>query len=379
VTSRLVRFILFTGIVALVTAGRPARVFAQSSSSGLAAGSTSTAALVVLRLTNNTMLVGTIVSEEGDTIVFDAGTLGKMTLKKSDVVARMDPTVVAAALQAPGTPAPTSGGMSHFATENKATWSRTATVGGTYTTSPYILGGLDPAYPGLTGKALRLPGVVYQFQGSVAVVRTAPKGVASFDASETYSFADNAGVQADATAVAFVYQFRLKDSKKVYEIARYNYSRDAVRKIDFSNQMFFAVGVKLVDNKKVSFDVAPGFGAQIDKKGTPFDDRLLFGGGGMEQLTINVTPFAQIVQQALGYQAATERQYWGLQSYVGFKGMLTKVLGVQFGLVNTIDNSLGLRESTIPPNTLFPGQAAFGVRANERSQAMITAGIQIKF
>ena len=122
-----------------------ARPAASDRQAAAAPADSSAGPLVVLRLTNNTLLVGHIVREDGDTVVFDAGALGQLTLKKSDITQRLDPATVAAAFQAaaPGAP-PTEAGGGNFAAKGKVTWTRTFAVTGFFMSAPYIFGNLDP-------------------------------------------------------------------------------------------------------------------------------------------------------------------------------------------------------------------------------------------
>jgi hypothetical protein len=334
--------------------------------------------LVVLRLANNTLLVGHIIKEDTDTIVFDAGALGQLTVKRADVVAQLDPAVVAAALQTPSAPAAASG-VGDFAAKGKVTWNRAAAFTGYYTSPPYIQGELDPKYPGLTGKVLRLPGVIYQVQGQVQLSRSTDQGMVFFDASTTYAYADNIGAQVNSPKIVGGYNFKISKSGRVYGVARHTYSRDTIKHIVFSNQTLAGVGMKVFDTAKVHMDLVPGVSMQYDRKGTPFDNRALYGGGVYEVLDLMIGPFSKIEQHELYYQAVNETKYYGLESYIGFKGMVTKVVGVTAGFTHTIDNAISLRPTPIPANALFPGQPAISVLANKRTTSAVTMGVLVKF
>jgi Protein of unknown function, DUF481 len=338
--------------------------------------------VVVLRLANNSLLVGHIVREEGDSIVFDAGTLGQITIKRADIVAQLDPSAVAAAFQGAQAAAggqPPTNGLAGFSNTGKVLWTRFITFGGAYTSAPFIQGVIDPTIPALTGELLRLPGRQYTVQGQATIVRATSLGIAFVDASLNYTAYDPFGKQTDVPKIAGGYNFRLKTGQKLYGVTRYTWYKDRVRQIDYSNQLLFGLGIHTVDTKKTKLDVVPGLAVIREKKGTPFDDEWQGGWGFLEQLTFAPYPFGQIEQREMYYQLFNDSSYRGLESYIGFKGMLSKQLGVQFGLSHIYDNAIAQRTTPIPANALFPGQPAFNLFANEKSQVFITAGMLVRF
>jgi hypothetical protein len=368
------RFVVFAFILAL--AAWPVRVSAQAAAPASQAPAPKTEAL---RLSDNTVLIGHAVREDADTVVFDAGVLGQLTIRKTDIAARLDPAAAATPQAPPAAAAPpqaAAGGA--FGTADRAVWSRSATFGGTYTSSPYDLGNLDPRFPELTGKALKLPGVIYQVQGQVSLIRATRRGAAMLDASTTYVFADNIGVQADTTQITVEYDFRSEARKRIYQVLRYTYSRDAVKHTT-SNTPMYGVGFKAVEKPKVQLDLVPGLALQYDKKGTEFDNRVIASPGAFEQLVVKIGPAAQFEQRFFGVHAINERQYWAMQNDLAVKGQLNKIFGLSLTLTHTLDNVLSLRQTPIPANALFPGQPEFGVLANKRSQVTLTTGIQMKF
>jgi len=118
---------------------------------------------------------------------------------------------------------------------------------------------------------------------------------------------------------------------------------------------------------------------QYYKEGSPFDDKLLYGAGGLEILTWTIRPFSQIDERVLFSEALNDTQYYNVEASVTYKGMVTKVVGLTLGVNYVLDNALGLRATPIPANALFPGQAAFNVLANERAQVIVNTGLLIKF
>lgn len=365
-------------LTALALAATPTRAFAQSAPAA-AAQPADAPKQTVLRLKDNTLLMGHIVREDAEVIVFSAGALGELTIKKADVEGQLEPATVAAAFQAPAPPAPPPSNLGTFAPAGKVVYTRVLGAQGSYVTSPYVLGELDPAYPGLTGAALRLPGVVYSVQSQLSLYRTSDRDIVSFDASMTYAYADNAGEQADNPRVSLGYNRRIGTVDKLYGLARHTWYRDGVRKIDFSNQTILGIGIKTINTPKVKLDLVPALSMQYDKKGTSFDEELLFGGGAMEVFQVMLTPVSMIEQKITAYRAFNESRYYGIESSVGFKGMVTRKIGFNITWAYNLDNSLGLRASPIPANTLFPGQAEFNVFANKRSQSTFSSGLLITF
>lgn len=335
---------------------------------------------VVLRLKNNTLLVGQVVRDEGDTIVFDAGTLGQLTLKKADIVATMDPATVMAAFQSAAAAAPPApAGVGEFAAKGKVVWTRSVVFGGAITSAAYNQGILDQKIPALTGAALKLPGNQYTAQGQLTIMRATERGVAFVDGSLTYAKYDPFGKQADIPKISVGYNFKIANSTRLYGLTRYTYYSDFIRHVDYSNQALFGLGVHTINNPKVTLDLVPGVVALREKKQTRFDNQWLGGYGGLEQIVIHPNKFAQIEQRELFYQAFSDSSYYGLESYVGFKGMLSKWFGMQFGLSYIYDNVIAQQATPIPANTFYPGQPAFSVFANNKSQTFFTGGLLIRF
>jgi hypothetical protein len=336
-------------------------------------------ALTMLRLKDNTLLAGYIVREDDEVIVFNAGVLGEITIKKSEVLGQIPPATVAAAFQPTSAPAPPPSNLGVFAPEGKVVWTRMLGATGYYLSAPYKQGQLVPEYPALTGEALRLQGAMYQYQAQLSMYRTSDKDIVSFDASSAYAFADNVGEQQDNPRVSIGYNRKMRKSDTLYGLARYTWFRDGIKKIEYSNQGIVGLGIKTINTAKVKLDLVPALSFQYDEKGTPFDHELLYGGGAMEVFQVMVGPFSMIEQKLTYYRAFNERDYYGLESTLGFKGMVTKSIGFNISWMYSLDNSLGLRVSTLPANSLFPGSPEISALANERSQNYITSGLLIRF
>lgn len=363
------------------SAGQTAAQSGQGAASPTAQGQEASAPpLVVLRLSDNSLLVGHILRDEGDSIVFDAGKLGQMTIKKADIVQQLDPATVTAAFQAAQTaPAPTAN-VSGFAPPGKVVWTRLIVFGGSYTSAPFEQGIINPALPTFTGASLKLPGNNYSAQGQATFVRATNLGIAFAEASLTYAVAEPLGKVADLPKVSFGYNFRFKDSERLYGVTRYTYYEDQVRKIAYSNQALFGLGIRAVNSKTVKLDLVPGLAAIREKKGTPFDDEWLAGFGGLEQLTVSPNQFSQIEQREIYYEAFQDSSYYGLESYVGFKGLLSKKFGLNVGFSDVYDNVIAQRVTFIvPAGTLFPGQPPLPLYLSNKNQVLLTFGVFIKF
>jgi hypothetical protein len=360
--------------------GSPSRAEAQAAAPPASqAQAPAPAETEAIRLSDSTVLIGHVVREDADTVVFDAGVLGQLTIRKTDITSRGNAAEAATPPAPPAAAAPPqAAGAGGFAKADIPEWSRTATFSGSYTSSPYDLGNLDPRFPDLTGKALKLPGVIYQVQGQLTLIRATKRGAAMLDASTTYVFVDNVGAQANTTKVTVEYDFRSAERARIYQVLRYTFSRDEVRHAT-SNMPMFGIGFKAVETPKVQLDLVPGLAIQYDKKGTEFDNRAIGSVGAFEQLVVKIGPAAQFEQRFFGVQAVNERAYYAMQNDFSIKGQLNKVLGLQVTLTHTLDNVLSLRPTVIPAGALGPGQAAFDVLANERSQLSLSTGIQLKF
>lgn len=371
-------FVLALSVVALVAAATARTAVAQAAT-GAPAQASDVPKQTVLRLKDNTLLMGHIVREDAETVVFSAGALGELTIKKSDIAGELPPATVAAALQPAAAPAPPPSNLGVFAPAGKVVWTRMLGATGYYLSAPYKQGQLVPEYPTLTGEALRLQGAMYQYQAQLSMYRTSDRDIVSFDASSAYAFADNVGEQQDNPRVSIGYNRKLKTSDTLYGLARYTWFRDGIKKIDYSNQGILGVGIKTINTPKVKLDLVPALSFQYDQKGTPFDNEFLFGGGAMEVFQVMLGPVSMFEQKLTYYRAFNERDYYGVESTLGFKGMVTKNIGFNISWMYSLDNSLGLRVSTLPANSLFPGSPEIKALANERAQSYITSGLLIRF
>jgi hypothetical protein len=341
---------------------------------GDAAGTSDKA--VALRLADHTMLVGTIVSEDASTIVLDAGVLGKITLKASDVVGRMDPAVLAAVGAPPPAPPPMPDtGVSFFAPAGQVRWTRTMMFGGSYSSPIFEQGAVRTNMPEvqLTGESLKLPGTQYTVQGQLSIIRSSDAHMAYFNASYIRMIVEPLGKQTEVPKISVGYSFRNSQQDRYFYTSLFEWYTDKVRNIEVSNQAFVGVGFHAVRTPKVKLDLVPLVGVLHEEKGTRFDNKLLGGFGGMWQLTYSPSPVVQIEHRENFHAAFNDFEYRGLESYLGFKGMIGKRLALSVGVTHTFDASLGEAVLTTPT---APGLRVF---ANKEHVLRATTGIQVTF
>ena len=232
-------------------------------------------------------------------------------------------------------------------------WSRSLGATGHYLTPPYVQGELEPRHPGLTGKSLRLPGTMYQMQAQLSVARTSDRDITSFEASQSYAFADNIGEQADNPRVSFGYNRRLGKVDKLYGLVRQTWYRDGIKKVEYSNQSALGLGIKTINTPKVKLDLVPALALYYDKKGTPFDNDWLLGGGAMGVLQVMVGPVSMVEHKLTAYRAFTESEYYGVESTLGFKGMVAKHVGFSISWASRSTTRWACRRRRFRPTPCF--------------------------
>jgi hypothetical protein len=360
----------------LVVAGFFVVVIAGAAAASQTAAAQPAGPAVTLTLSNGSRLIGEITKEENGKIYFKDQVLGDVVVDQSSVVARDGAQAPAPAPQAPAAPSVGSA-VPAFALGNKAIWSRTITAGGSFTSAAFIQGQIPDTFAGITGEALKLSGSQTTAQAGLSLVRATATGVAFWDGSYTYANYEPFGKQADQWVSTVGYNHKLSD--KSYTVARVSFKRDKIRQIDSSIIGMFGVGRTLIATPKVKFDVVPGITLLREEKGTQFDGDVLFGGGALENLTITPNPFFSFEQRELYYIIFNHTELYGLESYAGIRGMLNKYLGITFGLSYVYDNTLAQRFTVVPANALFAGSPQLSLLANEKGQALLTAGFQIRF
>lgn len=275
----------------------------------------------------------------------------------------------------PPPPAPVPG-MGGFVPPGNTFWVRTLTLGGALTSSPFRQGQLDPTVPGLTGEALGLKGEQRSFQGSFSLLRSTNLNALNIEASYTYSVVDPVGTVMDLPKFSIDYDFRQRDGQRYFFLTRYAFYKDDVRNVDYSHQIFTGVGLLALDQAKVKIGLVPVLGLQRESKGLEeFDDRWLLGWGGIQRLIITPNPYVRIEQRASFQQAFNDSAFRVFEGNVSLKGKLNKYLGTTVDFTYKYDNVLALAVAPVP----VPGLGTLSLRLNNKTQVLMTAGVQITF
>lgn len=327
---------------------------------------------VGVKLLSGTIVVGTVVSEDADAIVIDAGPLGKITIKNADIAGRVDPALVEAVgapAPPPTAPAPNTGTV--FAAPGQVRWTRSLDVQGSFNSAIYEQGqvvGIDA-----TGKQLGLTGDQYTTNLSLAIARSTNRDLMYLNGAYNLAVYEPQGAVMRMPTVSFGYSHQNKDDARYFYTARYEWYRDVIRHINKSHQAFVGLGVHAVNDSKVQIDVVPMVGALLEEKGTEFDNDLLTGFGFVWQLTYKPNPIINIEHRENFHAAFTDFDYRGLESYVGFRGMVSTKLGLTIGLTHMYDKALEKTYFEIPQ---LPGVRVF---ANKASYIKLTTGLHIGF
>ena len=270
-------------------------------------------------------------------------------------------------------PLPGSGG---FVAPGKTSSSRTLSFGGSFNSAPFNQGDLGSSVPGLTGAAVGLQGEQYSFQTQLSLMWASNLQAVDVEASYLYAVAEPLGKVMDVPRASVDYNFRRKDGQRYFFLTRYAWYKDDVRHIDYSHQGLVGLGIEAVDARTAKLTLSPVVGLLHERKGVPqFDGRWLTGWGGIERLVLTPNPYVQLEQREGFVEAFNDSTFRVLESYAGLKAQVAKRLAVTFGLTHTYDNALAQAVTTLP----IPGGGLVAVQANNRTQVMTTAGIQITF
>jgi hypothetical protein len=327
---------------------------------------------IALRLLSGTIIIGTIVSEDADAIVIDAGPLGTLTIKTAEVAGRLDPSVV----EKVGTPAPPPAsapqtGPGIFAEPGKVKWVRTLDFQGSYNSAIYDQGPVPGL--GLTGAQLGLAGDQYTVNTQLVLSRATSHYLGYFNASYALAVFKPQGTVTKMPKVSFGFSHRRENDDRYYYTAQYEWYKDEVRNIDTSHSAFVGVGFHAVRQPKLQIDVVPLIGALVEDKGTQFDGELLEGMGAVWQLNYAPNAMIAIEHRETFHAAFNDFDYRGLETYVGFRGMMGPKLGVTVGMTYTYDKAL---EQTFLESPALPGVRVF---ANKSRFVKLTTGVHVAF
>jgi hypothetical protein len=273
-------------------------------------------------------------------------------------------------------PAPPVPGMGGFVGPGQTFWTRSITLGGSFTSSPFVQGNLGSSIPGLTGEALGLQGQQRALQTSLNIMRSTNLHSVNVAASFTYAVVEPVGKVMDLPKVSVDYDFRQKDGQRYFFLTHYAWYKDSVRHVDYSHQGFVGVGLLALDAKKAKIGLVPVLGVIREKKGlAEFDDRWLAGWGGIQRLILTPNPFVKIEQRASFQQAFNDSAFRVFESNVNLKGQINKHLATSVDITYKYDNVLALAVAQVP----IPGVGTVPLRLNNKHQVLMTAGIQITF
>lgn len=367
--------------LALAAAGVPSAVFAQATPAqpatpqpaGVMSAPEDAPETVAIRLANHTILVGTIVSENDDEIVLDAGPLGTITIKTAEVLGRLDPAIVAAVGAPPAPPASApENGVSFFAPPGQVRWVKTLDLQGTFNSAVFEQGPVIgvPA----TGASLGLAGDQYTVLTQLNLMRATHQHLGYLNASFQKAVYEPQGAVSHMPKISLGYSYRREDNDRYFYTVVYEWYEDHVRRINYSHQAFFGVGYHIVQKPKLKIDIVPLIGVLQEDKGTEFDGELLEGGGALWEMIYQPNPMIQVEHRENFHAAFNEWTYRGLETYVGFKGMLGPKFGLTFGLTHTYDKAL--ESAFLEDPRLAPGVRVF---ANKPSFVKLTSGLHISF
>lgn len=268
-----------------------------------------------------------------------------------------------------GTAQPGAGDAAGKAGQNASTvpktgWSAKLSAGGNYTSATFKQGELVPG-SGVTGESLKLPGRQIGVQVSATVTYSTPKYTTSLEGKLLYLDIQPLGRQAESYLGALSLLYRL--GGPYFAASRTSLFRDDVKNIDYSFLQLLGVGRLLLDRPATKLDFTPGVLLLVEGKGLETDGDPLFGVGAMENFSHAFNPFVLVEQRLLFHSALTHLDFTGVNAYVGFKGKLSRRLGVQFGVTVAYDRSLAKVPLPMAPMPIF---------ANETSQVIGMLGLE---
>jgi hypothetical protein len=311
--------------------------------------------VVTLQLSDGTRLVGRILFEGDGKLRLHSELLGEIDVPAASIVERTFP---------PPSPPPVS-------------WTRSIGIGGSFVSAPFEQGVIDAANPSLTGKLLRLPGEQLQAQLTFSLLRSAARDRWSLTAGANYLDAEPAGRLTEAYRIESTYTRSFHGRDFVYTSTALK--RDAVRRIDNSAVQVFGVGRRFIDTPSKKLDVLPGIAFQREEKGTRYDGDILIGYGFMESFTMTTPRGVAFEQRFITKTLLEDSGLYTIDAYVGVRAPLTKRLSLTAGIHWDHDEMLGLQQTVLPPNALFPGSPETILYANRKSTLSLTTGMQVSF
>ena len=324
---------------------------------------------VTLRLSDGTVLIGHILSEANGKLRVRTALIGEIDVESDSVVERTMGLPSHDGANGAITP-PTEAPSAPSAPTARTTWARSFGIGGSFVSAPYEQGEIDEDRPGLTGKALGLPGEQTSAQITLSLVRSGPRDRWSLNSSVTYVNAQPTGRLTEAVKVDMNYSRTVSGRDFVFSST--GFRRDAVRNVDNSVIQIFGVGRRLIDTPTKKLELMPGVSVQRDEKGTIYDYDILVGYGFMETFSHISTHGVAFDQRFIFKTLVEDADLFTIDSYVGVRAPLTKRLALQVGLQFDHDEMLGLQRTVLPGTDIV-------LFANKKSTLQLTTGLQMSF
>ena len=333
---------------------------------------------VTLHLSDGTVLTGEIVDEADGKIRLRTEHVGEVEVNISSIVERTAGHAKPPAAETKvAPPATTAAPLASATPATGVSWTRTFGIGGSYASAPYQQGPIEGSVPNVTGKDLHLPGAQFNAQAVLSLARNAATTGWWLLASVTYVDAQPTGRLTEAYNLETNYtHFYRQDD---YFFTRFEFKKDAVRKVDDDVIQTFGLGRRLRNSPHLRIDFLPGINFRRQSAGTPYDGQILVGYGFMEMITASNSHGVGFDQRLLVRTLLQHSNLFAIEAVVGVRAPITKIIALTVNLTHTYDRLLGTERLEIPANAFYPGSPAAFFLANNRSNTQLTTGLQVRF
>ncbi len=325
---------------------------------------------------NGSVLIGSIVAETAEKVRVRVEGIGEIDVLTAAIAGRSEGTV--GIQQVPTQGVPTEDAPPPTAAVGKGvTWTRTLMVGGNYSSAQFNQGPLEGTIPGLTGKALGLPGAQLSTQLRTTIQRTSPANNWWLAANATYAEAQPRGALAKSYEI--INDVRHNLTPQWYVLGLTTFTTDKVRRIDDSVVQMIGVGQRLVNTPRYRFDLVGGVEAQRSQDGTPYDGEILEGFGAVETFHFGTDNGMGLDQRLLLKTVVQNTNLFSMESFIGLNAPLSKHLALTVSLQSTYDRMLLLTRTKVPANAFYPGSPAASFLATPPWSNQLTTGIQVRY
>jgi len=330
--------------------------------------------LSTLHLKNGSVLVGEVVSESGDVIVFHADGIGEIRISRALVSTRL--AGGAGAVDVPALGVTPSVSRSSDAISS-GRWSSTFTLGGNYISSRNEQGRLEGTLAGVSGEQLRLPGTHVSAQGKLSLSRKSVRQETSIVGSVTYADVKPAGRVTESYELEADHRINL--AHRWYAVSVTSVKRDELRGLGDATSQLLGIGRKIVDSPRLKVDVNPGVGLQRFNKGTRHDGNLQLGLGFLLNIGATTSRGVGLEHRLLFHTIFEDLSLVTIDTYFGVKAPVTKRIALTIGLESDYDRVLALRTLNVAPNAIYPGSPAATFFPNPSWINQLTTGIQFHY